>query len=81
MKDALTITITFMISSPDPAHDGLSSGHSVLGHSNAVVQGSRETDVTPGEYSKESRRSHADRGRTWVSIGSCAVKKNDKFKM
>ncbi|XP_035462564.1 dachshund c isoform X1 [Scophthalmus maximus] len=44
-----------------PAHDGLSSGHSVLGHSNAVVQGSRETDVTPGEYSKESRRSHADR--------------------
>ncbi|GLD64003.1 dachshund c isoform X1, partial [Lates japonicus] len=42
-------------------HDGLSSSHSVLGHSPGVVQGSRETDVTPVEYSKESKRSHTDR--------------------
>ncbi|XP_069394414.1 dachshund c isoform X2 [Paralichthys olivaceus] len=45
----------------DSLHDGLSSTHSVLGHSPGVVQGSRETDVTPVEYSKESKRSHTDR--------------------
>ncbi|XP_058506696.1 dachshund c isoform X1 [Solea solea] len=41
--------------------DGLSSSHSVLGHSPALVQGSRDPDVTPVEYSKESKRSHSDR--------------------
>ncbi|XP_071336353.1 dachshund c isoform X1 [Trachinotus anak] len=45
----------------DPLHDGLPSSHSVLGHSPGVVQGSREADMTPVEYSKESRRSHTDR--------------------
>ncbi|XP_022619344.1 dachshund homolog 1-like isoform X4 [Seriola dumerili] len=44
-----------------PLHDGLSSSHSVLGHSPGMVQGSREADVTPVEYSKESKRSHTDR--------------------
>ncbi|XP_022073850.1 dachshund c isoform X3 [Acanthochromis polyacanthus] len=44
-----------------PLHDGLSSSHSVLGHSPALVQGARETDVALVEYNKENKRSHADR--------------------
>ncbi|KAM4599048.1 dachshund c isoform 1-T1 [Fundulus diaphanus] len=42
-------------------HDGLSSGHAVLGHSPGMVQGTRETDGTPVEYNKENKRSHTDR--------------------
>ncbi|XP_069548985.1 dachshund c isoform X3 [Brachyistius frenatus] len=42
-------------------HDGLSSSHSVLGHSPGLVQGPRETDVTSVEYNKENKRSHSDR--------------------
>lgn len=45
----------------DPLSDGLSS-HSVLGHSPAVGQGARETDVTSVEFSKDNKRSHTDRG-------------------
>ncbi|XP_023146890.1 dachshund c isoform X3 [Amphiprion ocellaris] len=44
-----------------PLRDGLSSSHSVLGHSPALVQGARETDVALVEYNKENKRSHADR--------------------
>ncbi|XP_071767777.2 dachshund c isoform X1 [Centroberyx gerrardi] len=44
-----------------PLHDGLSSSHNVLGHSPSVVQGARETDVASLEYSKDNKRSHADR--------------------
>uniref|UniRef100_A0A3B5Q3E2 Dachshund c n=1 Tax=Xiphophorus maculatus TaxID=8083 RepID=A0A3B5Q3E2_XIPMA len=42
-------------------HDGLSSGHSVLGHSPGMVQGARETDGTPMDYNKENKRNHTDR--------------------
>lgn len=48
--------------SADQLHDGLSSNHSVLGHSPGLVQGPRETDGTSAEYNKENKRSHADRG-------------------
>ncbi|KAK9541401.1 hypothetical protein VZT92_001446 [Zoarces viviparus] len=41
-----------------PHDDGLSSRHNVLGHSPGVA---RETDGTSMEYSKENKRSHADR--------------------
>uniref|UniRef100_A0A667X5H8 Dachshund c n=1 Tax=Myripristis murdjan TaxID=586833 RepID=A0A667X5H8_9TELE len=45
-----------------PHHDGLSSSHSVLGHSPSVVQGSREADMTSSlEYSKDNKRTNADR--------------------
>ncbi|KAM9364104.1 dachshund homolog 1-like isoform 2-T2 [Pholidichthys leucotaenia] len=47
-----------------PLHDGLSSSHSVLGHSPGLVQGVKETDVTSLEYNKENKRSHADRDNT-----------------
>lgn len=50
--------------SPDPLHDGLSSSHSVLGHSPGLVQGGRDTDGTSVEYNKENKRSHSDRGKT-----------------
>uniref|UniRef100_A0A3Q2ZD71 Dachshund c n=1 Tax=Kryptolebias marmoratus TaxID=37003 RepID=A0A3Q2ZD71_KRYMA len=45
-------------------HDGLSSSHSVLGHSPGLVQGPRETDGTSTEYNKENKRSHTDRGNS-----------------
>ncbi|KAL6102022.1 uncharacterized protein ACO6RY_17149 [Pungitius sinensis] len=44
-----------------PQDDGLSSSHNVLAHSPGVVHVSRETDGTSVEYSKENKRSHADR--------------------
>ncbi|KAM4607154.1 dachshund c [Polymixia lowei] len=44
-----------------PQHDGLSSSHSLLGHSPSVVQGAREADVAALEYSKDTKRNHADR--------------------
>ncbi|KAL3971905.1 activated CDC42 kinase 1 [Sarotherodon galilaeus] len=44
-----------------PLHDGLSSSHSVLGHSPGLVQGGRDTDVTSVEYNKENKRNHSDR--------------------
>ncbi|XP_039857227.1 dachshund c isoform X2 [Simochromis diagramma] len=47
-----------------PLHDGLSSSHSVLGHSPGLVQGGRDTDVTSVEYNKENKRSHSDRDNT-----------------
>lgn len=50
--------------SPDPLHDGLSSSHTVLGHSPGLVQGGRDTDGTSVEYNKENKRSHSDRGKT-----------------
>lgn len=50
--------------SPEPLHDGLSSSHSVLGHSPGLVQGGRDTDVTSVEYNKENKRNHSDRGKT-----------------
>ncbi|KAK5613403.1 hypothetical protein CRENBAI_022320 [Crenichthys baileyi] len=45
-------------------NNGLSSGHSVLGHSPGMVQGTREADGTSVEYNKENKRSHTDRGNT-----------------
>ncbi|XP_004551550.1 dachshund c isoform X2 [Maylandia zebra] len=47
-----------------PLHDGLSSSHSVLGHSPGSVQGGRDTDGTSVEYNKENKRSHSDRDNT-----------------
>ncbi|XP_005474321.1 dachshund c isoform X1 [Oreochromis niloticus] len=47
-----------------PLHDGLSSSHSVLGHSPGLVQGGRDTDVTSVEYNKENKRNHSDRDNT-----------------
>ncbi|CAG6016816.1 unnamed protein product [Menidia menidia] len=41
--------------------DGLSSSHSVLGHSPGRVQGAREANVTSLEYNKENKRNHTDR--------------------
>lgn len=61
--------------SPDPLHDGLSSSHSVLGHSPGLVQGGRDTDVTSVEYNKENKRSHSDRGKT-VSAWSSKILKS-----
>ncbi|XP_028983087.1 dachshund c isoform X2 [Betta splendens] len=49
-----------------PAHDGLSS-HSVLGHSPAVGQGARETDVASVEFSKENKRSLSDRDNSTLA--------------
>ncbi|MED6234843.1 hypothetical protein ATANTOWER_004426 [Ataeniobius toweri] len=45
-------------------NNGLSSGHSVLGHSPGMVQGTREADGTSVEYNKENKRSHTDRDNT-----------------
>lgn len=59
---------------PDPHHDGLSSSHSVPGHSPGVRQGARETDVASVEFSKESKRSHTDRGKTVLCL--CSLKQN-----
>ncbi|XP_024916677.1 dachshund c isoform X1 [Cynoglossus semilaevis] len=41
--------------------DGLSSSHSVLGHSPGLVPSIKEAE-TPVEYGKENKRSHTDRG-------------------
>ncbi|KAM6916123.1 dachshund c isoform 2-T2 [Xenentodon cancila] len=50
-----------------PLHDGLSSGHSMLGHSPGMVQGPRETDVASVEYNKENKRSHSDRDNSYLA--------------
>ncbi|XP_038149832.1 dachshund c isoform X2 [Cyprinodon tularosa] len=44
-------------------HDGLPSGHSMLGNSPALIQGTREPDGTSVEYNKENKlyRIHTDR--------------------
>ncbi|XP_028280049.1 dachshund c isoform X2 [Parambassis ranga] len=47
-------------------HDGLTSSHSVLGHSPGLAQVVRESDVTV-EYNKENKRSHADRDNSSVA--------------
>ncbi|XP_034537912.1 dachshund c isoform X3 [Notolabrus celidotus] len=47
--------------STHPLDDGVSSGHSLLGHSPGMVQAARETEVTSLDYSKENKRSHSDR--------------------
>ncbi|XP_031163690.1 dachshund c isoform X1 [Sander lucioperca] len=47
--------------STHPHDDGLPSSHNVLGHSPGVVHGTRETDGTSVEYSKENKRGHTDR--------------------
>ncbi|XP_056147692.1 dachshund c isoform X2 [Lampris incognitus] len=49
------------IETAHPLHEGLSSGHGVLGHSPGMVQGARETDVAALEYSKDTKRTPADR--------------------
>ncbi|XP_038593813.1 dachshund c isoform X2 [Micropterus salmoides] len=58
-----------------PLDNGLSSSHSVLGHSPVVMQGARDTDVTSVEYSKENKRGHTDRDNsslaTHTSRESC----------
>jgi len=70
---------TFCIFSPDSLHDGLSSSHSVLGHSPGIVQGPRETDVTSVEYNKENKRSHTDRGEYyWYMMQLCKDLKKKK---
>ncbi|XP_061600687.1 dachshund c isoform X2 [Cololabis saira] len=50
-----------------PLHDGLSSGHSMLGHSPGMLQGPRETDVASVEYNKENKRSHSDRDNSYLA--------------
>lgn len=59
----------FVLSFPDPLHDGLSSSHSGLGQSPSVAPGVRETESV--EYSKESKRGRADRGEIhfYISFG------------
>ncbi|PWA25632.1 hypothetical protein CCH79_00001789 [Gambusia affinis] len=49
-------------------HDGLSSGHSVLGHSPGMVQAARETDGTPMDYNKENKRNHTDRDNSSSAV-------------
>lgn len=60
--------------------DGLSSSHSVLGHSPGLVPSIKEAE-TPVEYGKENKRSHTDRGElggfsfffllVWLNQGQC----------
>lgn len=63
--------LTFYIFFPDPLDNGLSSSHSVLGHSPGVVQGARETDVTSVEHRKENKRGHTDRGEIYCCKFKC----------
>ncbi|KAM3606315.1 uncharacterized protein V6R79_014180 [Siganus canaliculatus] len=44
-----------------PLDNGLSSSHSVLGHSPGVMHVGRDTDLTSVDHSKENKRSHTDR--------------------
>ncbi|XP_051284528.1 dachshund c isoform X1 [Dicentrarchus labrax] len=58
-----------------PLDNGLSSSHNVLGHSPGLVQGTRESDVSSVEHSKENKRGHTDRDNsslaTHTSRESC----------
>ncbi|XP_068183496.1 dachshund c isoform X2 [Antennarius striatus] len=50
-----------------PLDNGLSSSHSLLGHSPGVVHGALETDVASGEHCKENKRGHSDRDNSSVA--------------